>query len=193
MVRVRCPGARSAGDSSGGRMSEQALDLRRSLQIVRRHKIIVGIAVAAGPRSRASRSPCSTRRCSRATRWSCCPPRQPGIIGTQVVIASSNPVLAGALHRLDPACVAADAAQPRPGQEPDPDHHLDHRPGQDRRPGRGHRERCRQQLRRLRQLRQQPGRASAGAGPAAGDERHGDAAARSPARYRSARRPAGRC
>ena len=50
MVRIRFPGGRGAGESRGGRMSEQALDLRRSLQIVWRHKIIVGIFAAAGPR-----------------------------------------------------------------------------------------------------------------------------------------------
>jgi capsular polysaccharide biosynthesis protein len=82
-------------------MSEQALDLRKSLQIVRRHKYIVGIAAALGllvgvaftvydPPMLASKAlvvlPGSAAR----------------IIRTHVVIASSNPVLAEAVHRVDP-------------------------------------------------------------------------------------------
>ena len=49
-------------------MSQQALDLRRSMQIVRRHKILVGIVVVAGHPRVALLTPCSSRQCSRVPR-----------------------------------------------------------------------------------------------------------------------------
>ena len=49
-------------------MSQQALDLRRSMQIVRRHKLLVGIVVALGIVGGAILTPWSTRQCSRVPR-----------------------------------------------------------------------------------------------------------------------------
>jgi capsular polysaccharide biosynthesis protein len=81
-------------------VSEEALDLRRSVQIVRRHKIVVGIVTLLGllagiayvvvsPPTFASSAlvalPASTRN-----------------ITTEVVIAGSDPVLTGAMRHLDP-------------------------------------------------------------------------------------------
>jgi capsular polysaccharide biosynthesis protein len=82
-------------------MSEQALDLRRSMRIVRRHKIIVGIAAGlgllAGVAFTVVHPPMLTSKAlvvlpSSASKY----------IGTQVVIAGSNPVLVGAMRGLDP-------------------------------------------------------------------------------------------
>ena len=65
------PGRVGRRRSNGGQMSQQALDLRRSLQIVRRHKVLVGVAGGPGHPRRRLLTPCSTRRCSPAPRWSC--------------------------------------------------------------------------------------------------------------------------
>jgi len=82
-------------------MSEQALDLRRSMRIVRRHKIIVGIVAGLGLLTGVAFSvvhpPMLTSKAlvvlpSSASKY----------IGTQVVIAGSNPVLVGAIRGLDP-------------------------------------------------------------------------------------------
>ena len=51
-------------------MSQQALDLRRSAQIVRRHKILVGIVVALGILGWRRLRRARRRRCSRVPRWS---------------------------------------------------------------------------------------------------------------------------
>src|SRR6266478_3438779 len=48
MVRVRRACERDARGPSGGHMSHETLDLRRFLQIMRRHKILMGIMVALG-------------------------------------------------------------------------------------------------------------------------------------------------
>jgi capsular polysaccharide biosynthesis protein len=81
-------------------VSEEALDLRRSVQIVRRHKIVVSIVTLLGlfagiayvmlsPPMLVSTAlvalPASTRN-----------------ITTEVVVAGSDPVLTGAIRRLDP-------------------------------------------------------------------------------------------
>jgi capsular polysaccharide biosynthesis protein len=82
-------------------MSDQALDLRRSLLIVRHHKIIVGIAaalgLAAGVAFTVHYPPLPSSEAlvvlpSSATRFT----------ATEVVIAGSDPVLARALSRVDP-------------------------------------------------------------------------------------------
>ena len=87
-------------------MSQETLDLRRSLRIVRRHKLLMGIMVAWAS-SPAAPTPSSNRSWSRAPRWSCWPStRQAAQAGaaaggnggvnpwtaTQLVIAESNPV-----------------------------------------------------------------------------------------------------
>jgi len=82
-------------------MSEQALDLRRSLQIVRRHRKIVGIAAAlgliAGAVFTAFNPPMLVSEALVVL------PSSTHNMATQVVIASSDPVLAGALRNINPA------------------------------------------------------------------------------------------
>ena len=89
-------------------MSE-TLDLRRSIRIVRRHKLLHGSRGGLGLPRRAVPMACSNRLRSRVQRWSCCPrpgkphraqPRPPAttvvpipITQTQEVIAKSSPVL----------------------------------------------------------------------------------------------------
>ena len=68
-------------------MSEQALDLRRSVQIVRRHKIIVGIAAALGlARGRRVHRASPADAYEQGARCAC-RRRRARSIGTQVVIA----------------------------------------------------------------------------------------------------------
>ena len=177
MVRIRCPGEGGAGKPRGGRMSEQALDLRRSAadraaaQDHRQH------CRRAWPRRGRRRSPCSRPPMLTSNALVVLPAIGARSSATQVVIASSDPVLAGALRGIDPAMSLQTLRSRVQVKSLTSDHHLDQRPGQDRRPGRGHRERRRQQLRRLRRLRRSTRRASAGAGPGARDERHRNVAA----------------
>ena len=81
-------------------MSEQALDLRRSMRIVWRHKIIVGIVTAlglfAGLALTMLHPPMLTSKALVVL-----PPSMHDT-ATQVVIASSDPVLAGALRNVHP-------------------------------------------------------------------------------------------
>jgi capsular polysaccharide biosynthesis protein len=82
-------------------MSEQALDLRRSMKIVRRHKILVGsfvvLGVLAGAAYAVLRPPMVTGDALVGL------PPATRDTATQVVIANSNPVLAAALHNIQPA------------------------------------------------------------------------------------------
>ena len=81
-------------------MSDQVLDLRRSLQIVRRHKYIVGAVAAlglfAGIAFTMLHPPMLTSRALVLL------PPSIHDTATQVVVASSTPVLAGALRGVDP-------------------------------------------------------------------------------------------
>jgi capsular polysaccharide biosynthesis protein len=83
-------------------MSEQALDLRRSIKIVRRHKILVGSFVALGILAGAGyavlKPPTFTSSDALVGL-----PSNTRDISTQVVIAGSNPVLAAALRTIHPA------------------------------------------------------------------------------------------
>jgi|RhiMetdeSRZDD1v2_1073273.scaffolds.fasta_scaffold02954_19 capsular polysaccharide biosynthesis protein len=83
-------------------MSEQALDLRRSVRIVWRHKIVVGIAAALGLAAGAAftvlHPPMLTSEALVVL-----PPSAARSIGTQAVIADSDPVLAQAMRQVDPA------------------------------------------------------------------------------------------
>jgi capsular polysaccharide biosynthesis protein len=83
-------------------MSEQALDTRRSWQIVRRHKIAVGIFAAlgllAGVAYAVLRPPMLT-----STALVVLAPSENREVPTQVVIASSYPVLSRALPSIRPA------------------------------------------------------------------------------------------
>jgi len=82
-------------------MSEQALDLRRSVQIVRRHKILVGgfvlLGILAGAGYAVLKPPMLT-----STALVGLPPNTHDT-NTQVVIAGSSPVLAQALQDVHPA------------------------------------------------------------------------------------------
>jgi len=84
-------GARGTEHARGGRMSEQALDLRRSMQIVWRHKYIVGTAAAlglsAGIAYATLHPPMLTSRAVVVL------PAYIHDTATQVVIANSTPVL----------------------------------------------------------------------------------------------------
>jgi capsular polysaccharide biosynthesis protein len=80
-------------------MSNQALDLRRSLQILRRHKIIVAasavLGLAGGVAFVTLSPPMLTSNATVVL------PSSVHDISTQVFIATSDPVLAGALRTLD--------------------------------------------------------------------------------------------
>ena len=80
-------------------MSDQALDLRRSLQLVRRHKAIVAaftvLGLAAGVGITVMSRPMLTSNTVVVL------PATIRNMSTQVVIAGSDPVLSGALRTLD--------------------------------------------------------------------------------------------
>jgi Chain length determinant protein len=82
-------------------MSEQSLDLRRSLQLVRRHKIVVGIFTAlgllVGVGYAAHNPPMHTSNALVAL------PPSVRDQATQVVVVSSDRVLRSALHSIHPA------------------------------------------------------------------------------------------
>src|SRR6266702_3196578 len=104
-------------------MSQQALDVRRSVQIVRRHKILVGIAVALGLLAGAGYAvlnpPALTsaalvilpQAAAQSIQGAAGTPGSAGSSGyiqTQAVIASSDPVLSGALSGISPAMSLVD-------------------------------------------------------------------------------------
>jgi capsular polysaccharide biosynthesis protein len=82
-------------------MSEQSLDMRRALRVMRRYKALVGIAalvgLLAGLAYAVLRPPLLTSRALVVL-----PPEASQTIGTQVLIADSYPVLAAAAHRVQP-------------------------------------------------------------------------------------------
>jgi capsular polysaccharide biosynthesis protein len=97
-------------------MSQQALDLRRSVRIVRRHKILVGIATALGllagigyavlnPPMVTSTALVVLPQAAVQSAQAVGGPGNAGssYIATQVVIATSDPVLSGALPGIRPA------------------------------------------------------------------------------------------
>jgi len=90
-------------------MSQQALDLRGSLQAVRRHRVIVGRAAALGLVAGAVFTLLQPSMLASKTLVEL-PPNMTSIdgqptrgLGTQVVIASSDPVLANAMRSVHPA------------------------------------------------------------------------------------------
>ena len=104
-------------------MSQQALDLRRSVQIVRRHKILVGIAVALGlvagvgyavlnpPAVTSAALVVLPQAAAQSIQSAAGNPGSAGSSGymqTQAVIASSDPVLSGALPSIRPAISLAE-------------------------------------------------------------------------------------
>ncbi len=78
-------------------MSEQALDLSRSVQIVRRHKIIVGVLAVLGLLAGAGYTVLNPPMLASNALVALRPPLTTS--ATQVVIASSDPVLSRALRR----------------------------------------------------------------------------------------------
>jgi capsular polysaccharide biosynthesis protein len=94
-------------------MNEQAMDLRRSVQVVRRHKILVSVVtllgLLAGVGYTVLRPPMLTSTALVVLPQALSSEQLPGATGpdgymaTQIVIASSDPVLTGALATLGPA------------------------------------------------------------------------------------------
>ena len=98
-------------------MSQEALDLRRSIQIVRRHKLLVGIMVALGllvggayavlkPPMVTSTALVLLPQSGQAAQTGAAAAANGGpdpYTATQEVIAKSNPVLSGALPNVRPA------------------------------------------------------------------------------------------
>ncbi len=82
-------------------MSEQALDLRRSVQIVRRHKILVGVFVLLGLLAGVGYAVLKPPMVSSSVLVGL--PPNTHDTATQVVIAGSNPVLIQALRSIHPA------------------------------------------------------------------------------------------
>jgi capsular polysaccharide biosynthesis protein len=82
-------------------MSQETLDLRRSLQIVRRHRIAVGVAAVLGLLAGAAFTVLNPPMLT-SSALVVLPPSNHDV-ATQVVIASSDPVLSGALRSVTPA------------------------------------------------------------------------------------------
>jgi len=81
-------------------MSEQALDLRRSMQIVRRHKIAVSTATLLGLAGGVAFATLSPQTLA-SSALVALPNSAARYVTTQVVIAGSDPVLTGAIPKLD--------------------------------------------------------------------------------------------
>jgi capsular polysaccharide biosynthesis protein len=82
-------------------MSQQVLDLRRSVQVVRRHRILVGIVIAVGlliGGAYATLNPPMLTSTALVVL-----PRSVPSMATQVVVAQSDPVLSAAQGRISPA------------------------------------------------------------------------------------------
>ena len=107
-------------------MSQETLDLRRSIQIIRRHKLLMGIMVALGilaggayavlkPSMVTSTALVLLDQSSQAAQAGAAAAGNGGAnpwTATQLVIAQSNPVLSGALPHLRPV-MSIDRASPR--------------------------------------------------------------------------------
>jgi hypothetical protein len=83
-------------------MRQQARDPRKSIQVIRRHGVLVGIAAAAGLLAGAVFAAFSPVMVT-STAVILLPPLPSPAVATAVVIAGSDPVLAGALPRVSPA------------------------------------------------------------------------------------------
>src|SRR2546429_9223230 len=81
-------------------MSQQVLDVRRSIQIVRRHRVLVGIVVALGLLVGGGYAYIHPPTLT-STALVVLPKSVPSM-ATQVVIAESDAVLTGALSKLGP-------------------------------------------------------------------------------------------
>jgi capsular polysaccharide biosynthesis protein len=88
-------------------MSEQALDLRRSVQILRRHKIVVSVVTLLGLSAGVAFVLLSAPTLT-SSALVVLPTSAARYITTEVVVAGSDPVLTGALRQLDqPASLQA--------------------------------------------------------------------------------------
>ncbi len=109
-------------------MSEQALDLRRSMQVVRRHKIVVGILAAlgllVGVAYAVLRPPMLT-----SSALVVLAPFEIRQVPTQVVIASSYPVLSRALPSIKPAISEQELSSRVQVKSPNSKYYLDQCPG----------------------------------------------------------------
>ena len=189
MVRIRSPGERGTSEPHRGRMSEQPLNLRRSLQILRRHLTIVGLFAVLGLLAGAGYTVLNPPMYTSSALVVL--PDSIHSTTTQVVIADSDPVLSQRGSEPRAGRVAADPEQPRSGQRADPLRPVNQSRGQDRGSGSGHCQRCGGQLCSLRQHREHPGRTDPGASPAACGSCLEDVAAHSAARWRRSWRPRG--
>jgi capsular polysaccharide biosynthesis protein len=82
-------------------MSDQPLDLKRSMRIIRRHKLVIGSAAVAGVVAGVALALLSPPRFS--SNALVVLPVATKDVATEVVIASSDPVLQGALQGIQPA------------------------------------------------------------------------------------------
>jgi capsular polysaccharide biosynthesis protein len=100
MSHVWFSGEGGTGKPRGDQMSDETLDLRRSVQLVRRHKLAVAIFIALGIAAGAA----YTVRHPPMLASNALVLLSPSVhdTGTQVVIADSDPVLAGALRSAGP-------------------------------------------------------------------------------------------
>ena len=166
-------------------MSEQALDLRRSLRTVWRHKIIVGIitalGISAGIAFTILRPPLLTSQALVALPTS-------KYIGTKVFVAGSNPVLINAGRRLDPPLSLQELRGRVQVKNPTPTIVSINAQGKTAAQGRENREHGRWQLHRLPPVREQPRCADAGDGAAARNDCNWNATAPSFYRQWRARR-----
>ena len=125
---------RDTEEPSGGRMSGQALDLKRSAQIMRRYKILIGVAAVVGLLAGAAYGFLNPPMLS-SSALIVLPVSTRGI-STEVVIAHSDPVLSAALPQAGIRDLARHPAHPRQDQQPDRQRHSRSRPRARRRPRR---------------------------------------------------------
>jgi len=102
MVRIRRQPGAAPRNESGGQMRQQARDPRGFFQVIRRHGVLVGIAAAAGLLAGAVFAAFSPVMIT-STASVLLPPLPGPVLAATVVIARSDPVLAGALPRVSPA------------------------------------------------------------------------------------------
>ena len=121
MERIRRLSGEDAGNPSGGQMSQQALDLPRAVQTVRRHRVLVGIMAVLGllagaayatlhppmftgtalivlPQDAQAAQSAQSVQDGSATGNSTID----AFTSLQVVVAGSDPVLSGALQNISP-------------------------------------------------------------------------------------------
>ena len=136
-------------------MSQQALDLRRSIQIVRRHKVLVAVAVALGILAGGAYAMLNPPMLTSTALIALTPPasqsnaqQQPAstasgtdpYTATQEVVAASDPVLLAALRSISPAQSLDQLRRNVEVGKPGYRYHFGERKRQERRRRRGHRQ-----------------------------------------------------